>query len=436
MLSSTILSAGDASVLSQITSPLALMAYGAIAIFSFLGGLNAKKQHRNTRFFALLAASVFALMLAAGLTMNVIAAIIGSEERVAGNVYSKSDGLPILGALVAVAGSGEATQTKEDGSFTLTVAGSRKSHTHLIVTHDKYIEADVDLSAPGDHSVIRLKEKLPLLNITVLDSELISHPIPNAVVTVRLKGENEILRGATDQGGKVDFDVSSRPETSIYVVEAVDQFHKPSSSEGNVFSLKQVILNLEPKKTKLQVRVLDSSGASVQKATVVIRGLGSGQTGSDGIYSSVWRTDQMQATYLVEVSADGFEPRSSTIHTDSDQLLTVTLDLRLQVLATVKVNNRPLPGQQSRASSNFAIDPPKDTKKIRWIVEADSNQSNISFDVNVDVPLSLKSSGQDKKFKVTVKSGREENRFQNDDLYICEVKGAAKPFWVKVIAVR
>ena len=159
MVSFAIISPGSVSILSQITSPLALMAYGAIAFFSLLGGLSAKQQHPNTRFFAFIAASVFALMLAAGVTMHLIAANLGSEERVAGNVYSKVDGEPVQGALVAIAGSGEAVRTKEDGSFTLTLAGSRKNHTHLMVTHERYIGVEIDLSGPGDHSVIRIEEK-------------------------------------------------------------------------------------------------------------------------------------------------------------------------------------------------------------------------------------------------------------------------------------
>lgn len=102
---------------------------------------------------------------------------------------------------------------------------------------------------------------------------------------------------------------------------------------------------------------------------------------------------------------------------------------RSLLVASVRVNNGPLPGQSWRASKNFALDYQGYTR-LRWVVEGVGSNPNLSFDVGWDV-----SGGKDKTLIRNLKSGTITGNWRGDQrLYIGGVRGAGAPFVVKVYA--
>lgn len=106
------------------------------------------------------------------------------------------------------------------------------------------------------------------------------------------------------------------------------------------------------------------------------------------------------------------------------------------LLVEVDVNGGPLPGQGSRASSDFGVTPPANTTGLLWETV---DRSGIHFNVAIDVPwgsdttiLSGLTNGSVSGYPPTDEATR---KSYQGSIYVCEVKGASSPFKLRVSAV-
>ncbi|HXB43291.1 MAG TPA: SusC/RagA family TonB-linked outer membrane protein [Puia sp.] len=100
------------------------------------------------------------LLLALFLTLN-----LSAQQTVTGKIISKADNQPVVGATVKVDGVNSATQTKPDGSFTVT---SRKTIATLIISAVGFETVRVPVNGASELSTISLVVNVSSLNDIVV----------------------------------------------------------------------------------------------------------------------------------------------------------------------------------------------------------------------------------------------------------------------------
>lgn len=115
------------------------------------------------------------------------------------------------------------------------------------------------------------------------------------------------------------------------------------------------------------------------------------------------------------------------------------------LVGEIRVEPHPQPGQDSRASENFALRPPAGARQFVWVVSgAGDGSPRIRFGVSEDVqardgPRSLslgdlRDIGRDRPILPDLRDGSVTDALTKDRVYIGGVEGATEPFIVRVYA--
>lgn len=226
-------------------------------------------------------------------------------------VKDADDGSVIKGASIYIDGSYEGT-TSSSGTFSY--YHSDDDDFTLKVTKSDYENWVEDIDGEDTSVTVRMKSDMLALKVTVYDADSVS---PISGIWVNLKGNDGTSDSdRTDSSGLAEFDVNEDEDYTVTIeADGYAYFSQDIEMSGEARSVQYWLYPTD----RFAFRVLDADGNPISGATVTVGGTVKGTTGSEGTVATTLDTGE---SYLVKVTADGYQDYSQEIYVGENAVLT------------------------------------------------------------------------------------------------------------------
>src|SRR5258705_1187930 len=139
------------------------------------------------------------LLRSAGITalLIVLSQSLFAQKTVTGKITDSKDGSPVAGASVTVKGTGTGTQTKVDGTFSLTVPANA---TTLVVSSVGYATQEINVAGQSSVDLLLVASGGNLNEVVVIGyGTARKKDLTGAVSTIQAKNFNQGITTSPDQ---------------------------------------------------------------------------------------------------------------------------------------------------------------------------------------------------------------------------------------------
>lgn len=226
-------------------------------------------------------------------------------------VKDSDDGSVIKGASIYIDGSYEGT-TGSSGTYSYYHSDS--DDFTLKVTKSNYDNWVEEIGGDDTSVTVRMTSDTLALKVTVYDADSFG---PVSGIWVNVKGDDGTSDSdRTDSSGLAEFDVTKDEDYTVTIdADGYASFSQDVSMSDEARSVQYWLYPTD----RFAFKVLDADGDPISGATVTVGGTVKGTTGSEGTVATTLDTGE---SYLVKVTADGYQDYSQEMYIGENAVLT------------------------------------------------------------------------------------------------------------------